>query len=49
MLDFVGLPQIGHRIDLALRKVLREAKSTTPDLGGKATTDEMCAAVIAGL
>lgn len=49
MLEFVGAPGIAGRIDAALRRVLHDGKSTTPDLGGKATTEEMCAAIIASL
>jgi isocitrate/isopropylmalate dehydrogenase len=37
------------RIEKSLRKVLREGKTITPDLGGKATTDEMCRAIITSL
>ena len=46
LLEFVARPRIAQRVDAALRKVLREGKSTTPDLGGKSTTDEMCRAII---
>jgi isocitrate dehydrogenase (NAD+) len=46
MLEFVDRPRIARRVDAALRNVLREGKSTTPDLGGKSTTDEMCRAII---
>jgi len=49
MLEFVGQPQIAAKIDHALRKVLREGKAVTPDLGGKGTTDEMCRAIIKNL
>jgi isocitrate dehydrogenase (NAD+) len=46
MLRFVGQARIAAAVDRSLRKVLREGKTTTPDLGGKATTDEFCRAII---
>ncbi len=46
MLEFAHLSRIARRVDSALREVLRAGKTTTPDLGGKATTDEMCRAII---
>ncbi len=49
MLEFVGQPDIAAAIDRSLRKVLREGHAVTPDLGGKATTDEMCRAIIRNL
>ncbi len=49
MLEFVGKPEIAARINGSLRKVLREGRAVTPDLGGKATTDEMCRAIIESL
>ncbi len=49
MLEFVGRKSIAARIDRSLRKVLKEGRSTTPDLGGKASTDEMCKAIIKNL
>jgi len=49
MLEFLGLRKTAARIDQSLRKVLRAGKCVTPDLGGRATTDEMCRAIIRGL
>ncbi|HYK91285.1 MAG TPA: isocitrate/isopropylmalate dehydrogenase family protein [Acidobacteriota bacterium] len=49
MLEYVGEPKIAARVDGSLRKILREGKTVTPDLGGKATTDEMCRAIIKNL
>ena len=46
MVDFLSFPQIASNIDRALRRVVREGKTVTPDLGGQATTDEMCKAII---
>jgi isocitrate dehydrogenase (NAD+) len=46
MLEFVGQRRIAARVDRALRAVLAERRHTTPDLGGKGTTNEMCQAVI---
>ncbi len=49
MLDHLRHSTIACRIDKAFRKVLREGKSTTQDLGGKATTEEMSHAIIHAL
>jgi isocitrate dehydrogenase (NAD+) len=49
MLEFIGQSRTAARIDRSLRSVLRQGKAITPDLGGDATTDEMCRAVIASL
>jgi len=46
MLEYLKLPKIASNIDCALRRVLREGKALTRDLGGQATTDEMCKAII---
>lgn len=46
MLNYLNHPQIAQRIDKAFRKVLREGAMVTPDLGGKATTDEMSRSII---
>jgi len=46
MLKFVGLSKIGANIDRALREILREGKPTTPDMGGKATTEQVARAII---
>jgi isocitrate dehydrogenase (NAD+) len=47
MLEFVKLRKTAARIDRSLRQILREGKTLTPDLGGKATTDEVAQAIIA--
>ncbi len=49
MLEFVGRNDIAASIDRSLRKVLKRGRSTTPDLGGKASTGEMCRAIIRNL
>jgi isocitrate dehydrogenase (NAD+) len=49
MVEHLGCPQIASRIDGAFRRVLREGKVVTRDLGGKATTQEMCAEIIGNL
>lgn len=49
MLEYLELGEIATRVDNAMRKVLRERKTLTPDLGGNATTDEMCKAIIGSL
>ncbi len=49
MLEFLGERSIAAQLDGSLRKVLREGKAVTPDLGGRATTDEMCRAIIENL
>jgi isocitrate dehydrogenase (NAD+) len=46
MLDYLNHSTIAQRIDRAFRKVLREGKAVTKDLGGKATTEEMSKAII---
>jgi isocitrate dehydrogenase (NAD+) len=46
MVEFMNHPQIASNLDRALRRVLREGIYVTKDLGGKATTDEMCKAII---
>jgi isocitrate dehydrogenase (NAD+) len=46
MLRFLRQGKIASRIDLAMRQVLREGKTRTPDMGGKATTDEVSRAII---
>jgi len=46
MLDYLNQSAISQRIDRAFRKVLREGKTVTQDLGGHATTDEMSRAII---
>jgi isocitrate dehydrogenase (NAD+) len=49
MLEFVGRKDIAAGIDRSLRKVLKRGRATTPDLGGKASTGEMCKAIIRNL
>lgn len=49
MLRHLGEKVAADRIEAALKKVLKEGTTVTPDLGGKATTDEMAKAVIAAL
>ncbi len=49
MLEFIGHKAVAARIDRSLRKVLKERRTTTPDLGGKASTDEMSQAIIKNL
>ena len=46
MLDHLGERTAAERIQKALEKVYREAKHTTRDVGGKATTEEFADAVI---
>jgi isocitrate dehydrogenase (NAD+) len=49
MVEHLQFPQIAANIDRALRKVLREGKMVTRDLGGQATTDQMCKEIIDNL
>jgi isocitrate dehydrogenase (NAD+) len=49
MLDHLGEKTAAARIQKALEKVYRQAKYTTRDVGGKATTAEFADAVIAAL
>ncbi len=49
MLEFIGRRDIAGRVDRSLRRVLKEGRATTPDLGGKASTDEMTRAIISNL
>ncbi len=49
MLDHVGETAAARRIERALHRVYREGKHLTPDVGGKATTEEFTTAVIAAL
>ena len=46
MLGHLKLHKMSSSVDRALRRVLREGKVVTPDLGGQATTDQMCRAII---
>jgi isocitrate dehydrogenase (NAD+) len=49
MLEHMGEIKAGTRIRNALAEVVREQKIATPDLGGKATTDQFGDAIIAKL
>ncbi|HWR43949.1 isocitrate/isopropylmalate dehydrogenase family protein [Sporomusa sp.] len=49
MLDYLGEKVVANRIRAALEKVLADGEVQTPDLGGKATTSDMAAAIIANL
>lgn len=49
MLDFFGQEAWGEKVLAAIEQVLRERKSLTPDLGGKAKTAEVGDAVIAAI
>ena len=47
MLDHVGLPAEGQRLQDAVGRVYRDRKTLTPDQGGSATTRAMAQAVLA--
>jgi len=49
MLDHLGERSAARRIEAALETVYREAKQTTKDVGGSATTDQFTDAVISAL
>jgi isocitrate dehydrogenase (NAD+) len=49
MLDYVGKCATARRVEAALGRVYREGKHLTPDVGGKAGTEELTAALIAAL
>jgi isocitrate dehydrogenase (NAD+) len=46
MLEAPTLSKLSMSINRALHRVLREGKDVTRDLGGTATTEEMCQAII---
>ncbi|MBL6690724.1 MAG: isocitrate dehydrogenase [Pseudomonadales bacterium] len=46
MLDYLELNDASQRVRTAVRKVIGEGKTTTPDLGGSATTTEYTQALI---
>lgn len=46
MLKFLRQGKIASRIDLAMRHVIREGRTRTPDMGGKATTEDVSRAII---
>jgi isocitrate dehydrogenase (NAD+) len=49
LLEDEGQGDTARRIRAAMSRVLSERRALTPDLGGKATTSEMAAAIIAAL
>jgi len=49
MLEYMGYTEPALKIYDAVNAVLLEGKTVTPDLGGKATTDEVVEAVLKGL
>lgn len=49
MLEYLKLNDLARNIDQAIRKVVREGLAVTGDLGGQATTDEMCRAIMHNL
>ncbi|MGH9729904.1 MAG: isocitrate dehydrogenase (NAD(+)) [Candidatus Acidiferrales bacterium] len=49
MLEHIGEAEAAKRVDAALRKVYREGKTITRDVGGNATTAEFTRAIIAAL
>jgi len=49
MLGHIGEAEAAKRVDAALRKVYREGKTVTRDVGGSATTAEFTRAIIAAL
>src|SRR6516225_1263463 len=49
MLDHLGERSAARRVEAALEKVYREAKHTTKDVGGSATTEQFTDAVISAL
>ena len=49
MLDHLRLPDAATQVRAAVKRVLAEGKVLTPDLGGTATTEQVGAAVLAGV
>ena len=49
LLDYLGYDGVGDRIRSAVGAVLRAGRVVTPDMGGKAGTTDMTAAVIRAL
>ena len=45
----LGQEQAAHSVDSAVQKVLYEAKTVSPDLGGKAKTAEVGDAIVGAL
>jgi tartrate dehydrogenase/decarboxylase/D-malate dehydrogenase len=49
MLDHLGLPEAGARVERAVAAVLAERKARTPDLGGSSSTQQVSDAVLQNL
>lgn len=49
MLDWLGLKELGARVDYAVANVIKEGKARTYDMGGSATTLDMANAIAANL
>ena len=49
MLDHLGEPRAAQRLMRAIELVTERGESLSPDLGGRATTDEVTEAVIGAL
>ena len=49
MLDHLGLPEASQRILSAIERVLADNGPRTPDLGGKATTKDVTAAIVGAI
>ena len=49
MLDHLGEPRAATRLMRAIELVTERGEALSPDLGGRATTDEMTEAVIGAL
>ena len=49
MLDHLGMPDAAQRILAAIERVLADGGPRTPDLGGKATTKDVTAAIVEAL
>jgi tartrate dehydrogenase/decarboxylase/D-malate dehydrogenase len=49
MLDHLGHPEAAAAIITAIETVLRDSDVKTPDMGGKATTEQLGAEIVAAL
>ena len=49
MLDYLDMNEVSNRIRAAVRQVIGEGKTLTPDLGGSASTDAYTEALIGKL
>ncbi len=49
MLDYLGEAEAARRIERALRRIYREGRCLTMDVGGTATTEQFTAAVVSAL